>query len=562
LRNNTLILVCSDNGHEAGAGSSAPLLGYKTLLYEGGIRSPLIVWGPGLIDKQAAGTTNRQSVFSAIDVNRSLYALTETPLPKGVDFDGENVVDTLMGRTTKGRQAPIFFRRPPDRPSTVTKSDEKVARSDDAPDLAVRDGKWKFLINYDRTDPQLYDLSNDQSEQNNLVDQFPDQSNRLREALFQWNADLPKDAGDPMFGDVQPLADDQFVNPIGEGADPWVMQHPGGDGYLWCMSEGNVGIAIHTSDSATSMGTKHVVWNAPNSGPVSEQVWAPELHFLDGRYHIYFAASDGKNENHLTYVLVSKSDDPLGDYQLHGPLATGEGDGRNDPNIWAIDMTVLQHAGQRYALWSGWDAPGTDRQYLYIAKMKSPTQLVGARVRICGNNELPWEYTENAGKGRGLNEAPQVIQHEGRVFVTYSCGGSWLPTYKLGMLELTGSDPLNPDCWVKTKRPVFRSTDETFGVGHSCVVPGVDGETMWHVYHAKRDRNPGWRRGIHVQPMNFNRNGLPQFGRPIAPGEPQQRDNAPQQVDLSGGTNLLSQPDPWQVFAHHQRYRFTKDSLR
>ena len=126
------------------------------------------------------------------------------------------------------------------------------------------------------------------------------------------------------------------------------------------------------------------------------------------------------------------------------------------------------------------------------------------------------------GEGRGLNEAPQVFKTKRRTFVTYSCGASWKPTYKLGRLELTGSDPLNPNAWVKNNRPVFTSTEETYGVGHSCFVPSLDGVELWHVFHAKRDRNDGWRRSIFIQPMDIDPNGFPRFQRPVSPGEPLQ----------------------------------------
>jgi GH43 family beta-xylosidase len=317
-------------------------------------------------------------------------------------------------------------------------------------------------------------------------------------------------------GDLRP---DAFVNPIAKGADPWVIRDPNHPRYLWCQSEGNRGVAVYNSASLTSLGRKHVVWRAPDSGPLSREIWAPELHFLDGKWVIYFAASDGKNENHLAYALQSETEDPLGEYSLHGPFATGEGADGKSPNIWAIDMTLLEHGGKRYALWSGWDAPRTDRQFLYIAPMKSSTELAAPRIRICSNDDYPWEFTEDEGKGRGLNEAPQVIKKAGRTFATYSCGGSWLPTYKLGMLELTGSDPLEPQSWKKLKEPVFVGTRVTYGVGHSCFAESLDGKEWWHIFHAKRDRRPGWRRAIFVQPMGFGEDGLPRFGVPVAAGK-------------------------------------------
>ena len=318
-----------------------------------------------------------------------------------------------------------------------------------------------------------------------------------------------------------------FANPIAIGADPWVVKAPSGDGYLWCAATAdNTALTIYTSDELTSMGQPHVIWEAPKSGPYSKEVWAPEFHHLDGRWYVYFAASDGQNANHLTYVLQSRTDDPLGEYTLHGPLATGEGKDGRSPNIWAIDVTVLEHANQRYAIWSGWDAPGTDRQFLYIAPMKNPLELGATRVRIASNDDFPWEITEPGPKGRGLNEGPEVLKTDKRTFVIYSCGASWLPTYKLGMLELVGDDPLQPSSWKKHDKPAFESTEETYGVGHSTFVQSSDKTQWWHVYHAKLSREPGWHRGIFLQSMRITDDGYPDFGKPLPAGKPLKKPSA------------------------------------
>lgn len=205
LRDNTLIVFCSDNGHEPGAGQGGPLRGAKTWLYEGGVRSPLIVWGPGLLAQEMQGKVNEQSVLCALDVNRSLYTLTGTPLPEGATLDGEDVLDTLLGKIQKSRTAPIFFRRPPDRPGFGHGYD-----NEDNPDLAVRAGKWKFLINYDGSEPQLYDLESDVGETLNLVADHPEVAEDLKIALFEWNGTMPADAGDPSF--QAPAAEKQEGN--------------------------------------------------------------------------------------------------------------------------------------------------------------------------------------------------------------------------------------------------------------------------------------------------------------------------------------------------------------
>ncbi len=177
LRDNTLILIMSDNGPEPGAGVSTPLRGAKTLLYEGGVRSPLIVWGPGLLASEAIGTTNETSVLCALDVNRSLYTLTKTSLPAAITLDGEDLSDTLLGKAAKSRQMPIFWSRPPDRPGT------KEAPN---PDLAVRSGKWKFYLDEDGKSPELYNLDTDASETNNVANTHPQVVTRLRHATLDW----------------------------------------------------------------------------------------------------------------------------------------------------------------------------------------------------------------------------------------------------------------------------------------------------------------------------------------------------------------------------------------
>jgi len=188
LRKTTLILVMSDNGPEKGAGSSYPLRGFKTWLYDGGVRSPLIVWGPGLLAENVAGTINESSVFSAIDVNRSLYTLTDSRLAAGTELDGEDLSATLVGKEKRSRTAPIFWRRPPDRPGTQKR---------DNPDLAARDKQWKYYVNYDGSKSRLYNLELDISESTNVRKANKQVAKQLRRALIEWNASLPLDAGDP-----------------------------------------------------------------------------------------------------------------------------------------------------------------------------------------------------------------------------------------------------------------------------------------------------------------------------------------------------------------------------
>ncbi len=190
LYDNTLVLVCSDNGPEQGAGSAGPFRGFKTHLYEGGIRSSLIAWGPGLVAKH--DHVNRASVFSAIDLVPTLLDLTGTPYPKGVIFDGESLPGTLLGQATTSRKAPIHFRRPPDRDSFYG--------DNDLPDLAVRVSDWKFLCEYDGSDPELYNLKTDLGETKNLAHEHPKLVANFTKSLIAWHESLPSDNGPQLTG--------------------------------------------------------------------------------------------------------------------------------------------------------------------------------------------------------------------------------------------------------------------------------------------------------------------------------------------------------------------------
>ena len=345
-----------------------------------------------------------------------------------------------------------------------------------------------------------------------------------------------------------------FVNPICEQADPWITQDQGH--YLACFAEGNRAVSIQISDRLTSLGVKHVVWTAPETGPASREVWAPELHRLGDRWYVYFAGSDGQNRNHKAWVLQSEGKDPLGPYSLHGPLYTGDDPGMTASNCWAIDLTTFELKGRLYAIWSGWP-DGRDVQYLYIAPMKDPLNMAGPRVRICANDDYLWERVDERLEGRGLEEAPEVLQHGGRTFVTYSCSGSWQPSYKLAMLELrSGGDPLNPKDWKKFPSPVFQSSAKTFGVGHNSFVKSPDGTEDWLVYHAKWSRNDGWQRTVYTQPFNWTADGLPLFGEPVASGKALTLPSG-EKIPVITGTRAfhfknLQDLDGWSYFGHHQ----------
>lgn len=310
--------------------------------------------------------------------------------------------------------------------------------------------------------------------------------------------------------------DPAFANPVYEGADPWVVKH--GGQYYFCQTEGDKGISVWKSDKLTDKGRKRLIWKAPASGWNRDGVWAPELHYLNGKWYIYYAASDGENRNHRAGVLESVTDDPQGEYTDRGILYTGDDVQGGTDSRWAIDATPFELNGRLYVVWSGW--PGDeDVQYLYIAPMSSPYMVSGNRVKLCENDTHLWERVSENIRERGLHEGPEILRRNGKVFIVYSCSGSWEPTYKLGMLTMDEkADPLAPRNWIKSESPVFRGNSNVLGVGHACFVKSPDDSEDWIVYHTKWSPEPGWKRVVCLQPFQWSKDGLPLFGEPISRG--------------------------------------------
>ena len=317
-----------------------------------------------------------------------------------------------------------------------------------------------------------------------------------------------------------------FANPLGPGADPWVVKHDGG--YLMVQSRRGA-IWIYRSTKLTDVargmnGTR--VWSAPGSGWNATNLWAPELHRIGDRWYVYYTAGrrgpdDAPFIHQRSGVLESAGDDPLGPYTDRGMLYTGDDVATGADPKWAIDLTVHRIRGQLYAMWSGWERNTTAArtpQHLYAARMANPWTIATSRVRIASPAE-PWERKIDPKDGLDLQEGPEFLEKDGRLFVVYSTRESWLRGYQLGQLRLRApdADPLDPASWEKTG-PVFSPTATVFAVGHNGFTQSPDGTEDWIVYHAKVDTTPGWRRVIRMQKFGWKADGSPDFGTPLPNG--------------------------------------------
>lgn len=303
-----------------------------------------------------------------------------------------------------------------------------------------------------------------------------------------------------------------FQNPVipALAPDPWVTQHEGMYYYCFAGMDNTILVSRSASLHEISREGAQVVWQGPQdeeSAMFREGYWAPELHFIEGHWYIYVAACDGPNENHRMFCLEAESDDPMGRFRMKGKVS-------DTTDRWAIDGTVLQWQGQLYFIWSGWEGTENVAQNLYIAPMDTPWRISGERVMI-SRPQYPWEKHGEP----DVNEGPQVLIHEGSLYLVYSASGSWTDDYCLGLLRFKGGDPLEAAAWRKSAFPVFRKAKAAYGPGHACFVRSPDGSEDWIIYHATEEKGAGWDgRSTRMQPFTWRR-GMPVFGRPAAPGQ-------------------------------------------
>ncbi len=313
-----------------------------------------------------------------------------------------------------------------------------------------------------------------------------------------------------------------FKNPLlNSGPDPWIIQQ--GDTYYYMNTTGSNLTIWKTHDPVDLRhAEKRVVWTPPATGPYSHEIWAPELHFLKGKWYIYFGADAGRNEDHRIWVLENPSADPLhGEWTMKGKLA-------DVSDKWAIDPSVFEQDGRTYLIWSGWPGNENGMQNIYIAAMKDPWTLAGQRV-LLSTPDYPWErvgdatWTLQPGDPPHIdvNEGPEILRHGNKLFLVYSAAACWTDHYALGMLTAeTGSDLLKPASWKKSPRPVFESSAQShaFGTGHNSFFQSSQGHEDWIIYHAnpKPHQGCGDQRSPRAQRFQWKPDGTPDFGTPVS----------------------------------------------
>jgi GH43 family beta-xylosidase len=310
-----------------------------------------------------------------------------------------------------------------------------------------------------------------------------------------------------------------FTNPIlPSGADPWVTFN---NGYYYYTNTTGKDLQIWKTKSVVDIKNAYhkIVWTPPKATRYSNELWAPELHYIQKKWYMYFAADNGDNKNHRIYVIENNSQDPTeGEWVFKGQLTDAT-------DKWAIDVSIFENGGKLYMIWSGWENDQNGEQDIYIARLKDPLTVESPRVKI-SVPVYPWERigdlrsTDNP-PHVNVNEGPEILKHNNKIFLIYSASGCWTDNYALGMLTAnTGSDLLDIKSWKKSSDPVFKQSPENsvYATGHCTFFKSPDGKQDWILYHANSlpGQGCGRERSPRAQPFKWQKDGSPDFGLPLA----------------------------------------------
>ncbi len=312
-----------------------------------------------------------------------------------------------------------------------------------------------------------------------------------------------------------------FTNPLlPSGADPFSFYKDGW--YYYTNTVGNRLILRKTDNIAHLKDAEQkTIFTPPQGTSYSKEIWAPEILFINKRWYAYFAADSGSNNSHRLYVLENASPDPMeGDWTLKGRVGDAS-------NKWAIDGDVFEYRNKWYMIWSGWEGDTNGQQNIYIARLKNPWTVDGERIQISS----PTKHWETHGDLHdainpphvNVNEGPQALQHDGKLFIVYSASGCWTDYYALGLLSFTGKkNLLDTKAWKKSPEPVFRQSPENgvYAPGHNSFFKSPDGTEDWILYHAnsRPGQGCGRERSPRAQPFSWNPDGTPNFGAPVKEG--------------------------------------------
>ncbi|MFG3556879.1 family 43 glycosylhydrolase [Micromonospora sp. NPDC047557] len=310
-----------------------------------------------------------------------------------------------------------------------------------------------------------------------------------------------------------------YTNPLAnQRADPHIFRHTDGYYYLTATVPQYDRIVLRRATTLQGLATaaETTIWNRHTSGEMGAHIWAPEIHFINNRWYVYFAAGRTDDVWRIRmYVLENANANPLtGSWTERGRITTPW-------DTFSLDASTFVANGVRYLTWAQQEPGISTNSNVYLARMgANPWQITGTVTRLVVPT-YDWET-----RGYRVAEGPAVIQRNGRLFLTYSASATDA-NYCLGMLSASATaNLLDPAAWSKSPNPVFTSNAATgqYGPGHNSFTVSEDGQSDILVYHDRNYRDISGdplndpNRRTRVQKVYWNADGTPNFGIPVPDG--------------------------------------------
>lgn len=303
---------------------------------------------------------------------------------------------------------------------------------------------------------------------------------------------------------------------IEQRADPYVYKHIDGYYYFTATVPDYDCIILRKSKELKelSKAKEKIIWRKHDAGDMSYHIWAPELHYIDGVWYIYFAASRTEKKWHIRpFVLKCLDKDPIeGTWIELGKMQCADDD-EFSFRSFSLDGTVFENKGEYYYIWAEKVGVGKMISNLYIAKMETPWKLKTIQV-LLSTPDYDWERIEY-----WVNEGPAVLKHKDKIFLTFSASSTGA-CYCVGMMYAhMDSDLLDPASWTKLRYPVLKSDKEKgiYGPGHNSFTKSEDNKKDIMVFHARQydeiDGDPLLDPNRHTMylEVEWSKDGFPSF---------------------------------------------------
>ena len=223
-----------------------------------------------------------------------------------------------------------------------------------------------------------------------------------------------------------------------------------------------------------------VIWKPTADNKSHRFIWAPEMHYIGGKWYMYYAGSGDVNNRWdiNCCVLQCTGQDPYNDSWTEiGKFQAASGDNFSFSRFLLV-MIYFECNGKHYVIWAQ-QGPASN---LYMAQINPQEPWKTTTQPVCLTRpEYYWECATFA-----VNEGPSVVQHDGRVIIAYSASGTG-PEYCIGYLYADATaDLMNVASWTKQTTPALTSEDlvDEYGPGHNSFTKDENGNDIF-VYHSR-----------------------------------------------------------------------------